>query len=180
MMDIFYLLCKLYYKGYCNCDIVVCDITVMLIFVFCFSGLFIWPNKYIPQRRSMCYFHYTSEPATMAPNEGPVHSMKIKRNVWFTTISWSTMLSETQIQNVMSMQLMLWHQQVTNISNVNKAEWIFQCVMKSEIPNGTKDDRNTNSCYCQQLYVCNNSYSFSSVIYTENCGTVYYDCLYGL
>ena len=41
--------------------------------------------------------------------------------------------------------------------------------MKSEIPNGTKDGRNTNSCYCQQLYVCNNSYSFSSVIYTENC-----------
>ena len=59
------------------------------------------------------------------------------------------MLSETQIQNVMSMQLMLWHQQVTNISNVNKAEWIFY-VMESEIPNGTKDDRNTNSCYCQQ------------------------------
>ena len=42
MMDILYLLCKLYCKWYCNCDIVVvCDITVMLIFVFCFSGLFI-------------------------------------------------------------------------------------------------------------------------------------------
>ena len=49
--------------------------------------------------------------------------------------------------------------------------------MKSEIPNGTKDDRNTNSCYCQQLHVCPNSYSFPSVIYTENCGTVYYDCM---
>ena len=52
--------------------------------------------------------------------------------------------------------------------------------MKSEIPNGTKDDRNINSCYCQQLYVCNSSNSFPSVIYTENCGTVYYDCFYGL
>ena len=40
-MDILYLLCKLYCKWYCYCDIVVCDITVMLIFVFCFSGLFI-------------------------------------------------------------------------------------------------------------------------------------------
>ena len=34
MMDILYLLCKLYCKWYCNCDIVVvCDITVMLIFL---------------------------------------------------------------------------------------------------------------------------------------------------
>ena len=41
MMDILYLLCNLYCKWYCNCNIVVvCDITVMLIFVFCFSGLF--------------------------------------------------------------------------------------------------------------------------------------------
>ena len=40
-MDILYLLCKLYCKWYCNCDIVVvCDLTVMLIFEFCFSGLF--------------------------------------------------------------------------------------------------------------------------------------------
>ena len=46
MMDILYLLCKLYCKWYCNCDIVVvCNLTVMLIFVFCFSGLFKWPLK---------------------------------------------------------------------------------------------------------------------------------------
>ena len=62
---IFYLLCKLYCKGYCNCDIViVCDITVMLIFVFCFSGLFIWRNKYMTPRRSMCSFYAHYEPAT--------------------------------------------------------------------------------------------------------------------
>ena len=48
MMGILYLLCKLYCEWYCNCDIVVCDIIVMLIFVFCFSGLFIWPIKYNP------------------------------------------------------------------------------------------------------------------------------------
>ena len=49
MMDILYLLCKLYCKWYCNCDIVVvCDLTVMLIFVFCFSGLFKWPINIYP------------------------------------------------------------------------------------------------------------------------------------
>ena len=71
MMDILYLLYKLYCKGDCNCDIlVVCDLTVMLIFVFCFSGLFIWPIKYLTPRRCMCSFLVHIEPATMAPNEG--------------------------------------------------------------------------------------------------------------
>ena len=65
MMDILYLLYKLYCKGYCNCDIlVVCDLTVMLIFVFCFSGLFIWPIKYLTPRRCMCSFLVHIEPAT--------------------------------------------------------------------------------------------------------------------
>ena len=46
MMDILYLLCKLYCKWYCNCNIVVvCNLTVMLIFVFVFRGFLSWPNK---------------------------------------------------------------------------------------------------------------------------------------
>ena len=41
----------------------------MLIFVFCFSGLFIWPLNINPNDGVCVPFHGTSEPATMAPNE---------------------------------------------------------------------------------------------------------------
>ena len=69
MMDILYLLYKLYCKGYCNCDIlVVCDLTVMLIFVFCFSGLFIWPLNIQPHDGVCVLFLDTSNP--QQPNEG--------------------------------------------------------------------------------------------------------------
>ena len=68
MMDILYLLYKLYCKGYCNCDIVVvCDLTVMLIFVFCFSGLFIWPLNIQPHDGVCVLFLDTSNPQQWRP-----------------------------------------------------------------------------------------------------------------
>ena len=49
MMDILYLLCELYCKWYCNCNIVVvCNLTVMLIFVFVFQGFLYDQIKYNP------------------------------------------------------------------------------------------------------------------------------------
>ena len=57
-------------------------------------------NKYIPQRRSMCSFHGTSEPATVAPNEADVSDLDLdprqesKDLRTQPDVSWTLMNSE--------------------------------------------------------------------------------------
>ena len=68
-MDILYLLYKLYYKGYCNCDIVVvCDLTDVNLCILFFRAFYM-TIKYSTPRRCMCVISRHIEPATMAPNE---------------------------------------------------------------------------------------------------------------
>ena len=63
-MDILYLLYKLYYKGYCNCDIVVvCDLTDVNLCILFFRAFYM-TIKYSTPRRCMCVISRHIEPAT--------------------------------------------------------------------------------------------------------------------
>ena len=64
MMGILYLLCKLYCKWYCVCDIVVvCDITDVNLCILFFRAFYM-TIKYSTPRRCMCVISRHIEPAT--------------------------------------------------------------------------------------------------------------------